>query len=154
MNQDINKTKELEITTYKNIKKLEDFILNGSDLEDRINNHPRILSHLSENSDGSTWYGVDVLIAFEKTIEIRHWLSRSLSRCLVITNHAKGLAWLFIVLGNIYVEKIDSVSKYFFYSDLAESANSYLRQATQEASLRHLLLAVVRSSKRYLWKTD
>ena len=81
---------------------------------------------------------------------MRYWKIRSPLRSIVATKHAKGLAWIFTILGKIYSQEIDSVSKYFFYADLAESANTYLLRFKQDNNLKDLLLEVIRSSKRYL----
>ena len=154
LDQETKKNEEVSVSAFKSIKKLENFIVNGEDLKTKIDNHPRVISYLSDHTDGSTWYGADVLVVFRKTLEMKHWVSRSSSHHLVETKHAKGIAWVFIVLGNIYVDKIDSITKYFFYADLAKAANSYLERSPGEVNLKGLLLEIVRSSKKYLWKND
>ena len=150
LQQETKKSEEISVSEFKSIKKLENFILYGEDLKTKIDNHPRVISYLSDHTDGSTWYGADVLVVFRKTLEMKHWVSRSSSHHLVETKHAKGVAWVFIVLSNIYVDKIDSITKYFFYADLAEAANLYLERSTGEVNLKGLLLEIVRSSKKYL----
>tara|TARA_Y100001970_G_C13895888_1_gene681077 strand:- start:169 stop:648 length:480 start_codon:yes stop_codon:yes gene_type:complete len=150
LQQETKKSEEISVSEFKSIKKLENFILYGEDLKTKIDNHPRVISYLSDHTDGSTWYGADVLVVFRKTLEMKHWVSRSSSHHLVETKHAKGIAWVFIVLSNIYVDKIDSITKYFFYADLAEAANLYLERSTGEVNLKGLLLEIVRCSKKYL----
>jgi len=150
MNINQYRKKTVMLETYKKVKKLEHKIERDEFLESEIDNSEPLSSYLKEHSDGSTWYGADVLIAFKLTKEMRHWKLRSPLRSIVGTIHAKGLAWLFTTLGKIYSKEIDSVSKYFFYADLAESANVFLQRKNSECDLRDLLLEVVKSSKRYL----
>ena len=150
MNTNKSKKNTVMLETYKKVKKLELKIETDQYLELEIESSEPLSTYLKEHTDGSTWYGADVLVAFKLTKEMRYWKIRSPLRSIVATKHAKGLAWVFTTLGKIYSQEIDSVSKYFFYADLADAANVYLLRSRQDSNLKELLLEVVRSSKRYL----
>lgn len=150
MNTNKSKKNTVMLETYKKVKKLEHKIETNQYLELEIESSEPLSRYLKEHTDGSTWYGADVLITFKLTKEMRYWKIRSPLRSIVVTDHAKGLAWIFTILGKIYSQEIDSISKYFFYADLAESANTYLLRFKQDNNLKDLLLEVIRSSKRYL----
>ena len=138
------------LETYKKVKKLEKKIETDLYLESEIESSEPLSSYLQDHPDGSTWYGADVLIVYKLTKEMRDWGLRSPSRSIVKTKHAEGLAWLFTTLGKIFSQEINSVNKYFFYADLADAANTFLRRTNFDCDLKDLLLEVVRSSKRYL----
>ena len=138
------------LETYKKVKKLEKKIETDLYLESEIERSEPLSSYLQDHPDGSTWYGADVLIVYKLTKEMRDWGLRSPSRSIVKTKYAEGLAWLFTTLGKIFSQEIDSVNKYFFYADLADAANTFLRRTNFDCDLKDLLLEVVRSSKRYL----
>ncbi len=150
MNTNKSKKNTVMLETYKKVKKLEKKIETDLYLESEIERSEPLSSYLQDHPDGSTWYGADVLIVYKLTKEMRDWGLRSPSRSIVKTKHAEGLAWLFTTLGKIFSQEIDSVNKYFFYADLADAANTFLRRTDFDCDLKDLLLEVVRSSKRYL----
>ena len=150
MNTNKSKRNTIMLEAYKKVKKLEHKIETDKYLELEVENSEPLSTYLNEHPDGSTWYGADVLIVFEITKEMRFWRMRSPSKRIVATKHAKGLSWIFTILGKIYSQEIDSISKYFFYADLAEAANIYLLRSKDDGNLKDLLFEVVRSSKRYL----
>ena len=62
-------TTDTTVDVFKKLKKLEEIVLNSENLDEDINNHPRVISYLKENTDGSTWYGADVLITSNVSVE-------------------------------------------------------------------------------------
>lgn len=139
------------VDVYKKLKKLEDIVLNKDNLEQDINNHPGIISYLKENTDGSTWYGADVLITSQISEDAIDWKCRSPLRSILFSKHAKPMAWLFIILSSIFKDQIDSVIKYFFYADLTHAANQQTKLSKGSIGYRDLMYSVIQESKRYLW---
>ena len=73
MEQNKLNTTNTTVDVYKKLKKLEDIVLNKDNLDQDINNHPGIISYLKENTDGSTWYGADVLITSQISEDAIDW---------------------------------------------------------------------------------
>ena len=143
-------TTDTTVDVFKKLKKLEEIVLNSENLDEDINNHPRVISYLKENRDGSTWYGADVLITSNVSVEAIDWKRRSPSRSILLSKHAKPMAWLFITLSLIFKDQIDSVTKYFFYADLAQAANEQTKLSRGSIGYRDLMYYVIQASKRYL----
>ena len=70
MNQFKKRTIMLE--TYKKVKKLENKIETDLYLKSEIERSEPLSSYLQEYSDGSTWYGADVLIAKHISFSFSH----------------------------------------------------------------------------------
>ena len=71
-------------------------------------------------------------------------------RRLVITQHAIELSWLFIQLRELYRNRIDYLSKYDFYGELAQKAIDIIQETADECSYQELLFEVLRLSKIYI----
>jgi len=138
------------VGTYIKLKTLERKIATQDNLESEINSYPSLVNYLRDNTDGSTWYGADVLVSLKQSREIQSWKRRSPLRSVVISKHAKAIAWIFSILGQIYIGQIDSVTKYFFYADLAHDAMDNIRASGDQHNMRDLLLQIINTSKRYL----
>lgn len=143
-------TTDTTVDVFKKLKKLEDIVLNSENLDEDINNHPRVISYLKDNTDGSTWYGADVLITSNVSVDAIDWKRRSPSRSILLSKHAKPMAWLFIKLSLIFKDQIDSVTKYFFYADLVQAANEQTKLSRGSIGYRDLMYSVIQASKRYL----
>ena len=152
MEQNKLNTTYTTVDVFKKLKKLEDTVLNSENLDEDINNHPRVISYLKDNTDGSTWYGADVLITSNVSVEAIDWKRRSPSRSILLSKHAKPMAWLFITLSLIFKDQIDSVTKYFFYADLVQAANEQTKLSRGSIGYRDLMYSVIQASKRYLWE--
>jgi len=109
---------------------------------------------------GHYWGGADVLINTRLLKKHKEWLGDQplvLSfqptlpmRRVVITKYAVELTWLFIQLRNLYYERIDSVSKYDFYGELAQKAIDVVNETDNKCSVEELLFEVLRTSKIYI----
>ena len=84
------------------------------------------------------------------SVEAIDWKRRSPSRSILLSKHAKPMAWLFITLSLIFKDQIDSVTKYFFYADLAQAANEQTKLSRGSIGYRDLMYSVIQASKRYL----
>ena len=51
------------VGTYIKLKTLERKIATQDNLESEINSYPSLVNYLRDNTDGSTWYGADVLVS-------------------------------------------------------------------------------------------
>lgn len=138
------------VGTYIKLKTLEHKIATQEDLQSEINSYPPLVNYLRDNTDGSTWYGADVLISLRRSREIQSWKRRSALRSVVISEHAREIAWLFSNLRDIFADRIDSVTKYFFYADLAHEAIDRINASKDQHNVRDLLLQIIQISKRYL----
>ena len=90
------------------------------------------IEYIIENAQrlGHFWGGADVLINTRLLKKHKEWLGNqplvfsfqgtAPMRSVVVTKHAIELSWLFIQLRELYYERIDSVSKYDFYAELAQ----------------------------------
>ena len=109
---------------------------------------------------GHYWGGADVLINTRLLKKHKEWLgdqplvlsfqSTLPMRRVVITKYAVELTWLFIQLRNLYYERIDSVSKYDFYGELAQKAIDVVNETDNKCSVEELLFEVLRTSKIYI----
>lgn len=109
---------------------------------------------------GHYWGGADVLIYTRLLKKHKEWLGDQplvLSfqptlpmRRVVITKYAVELTWLFIQLRKLYCERIDSVSKYDFYGELAQKAIDVVNETDNKCSVEELLFEVLRTSKIYI----
>ena len=105
------------------------------------------------------WGGADVIIKSRLDADIEEWLgaqplvigfqSTEPERRAVITKYSKELSWLFYELRNIFSEKLDYVTKYDFYSLLAQSAIDYLAKHEETQDAKGLLLTVLNTSKGF-----
>lgn len=106
------------------------------------------------------WAGADVVINKSMTKNLQKWVGEqplviSLQdsfpeRRVVITKHALELSWLFIQLKRLYRLRIDYISKYDFYGELAEKAIEKINETNDECSYQELLYEVLRVSKIYI----
>ena len=71
-------------------------------------------------------------------------------RRVVVTKYAIELSWLFIQLRELYYERINSVSKYDFYGELAQKAIDQVNETDNKCSADELLFEVLRTSKIYI----
>ena len=109
---------------------------------------------------GHYWGGADVLINTRLLKKHKEWLGSqplvlsfqptSPMRRVVITKYAVELTWLFIQLRGLYYERIDSVSKYDFYGELAQKAIDVVNETDNKCSVEELLFEVLRTSKIYI----
>ena len=109
---------------------------------------------------GHYWGGADVLINTRLLKKHKEWLgdqplvlsfqSTLPMRRVVITKYAVELTWLFIQLRKLYYERIDSVSKYDFYGELAQKAIDVINETDTKCSVEELLFEVLRTSKIYI----
>ena len=109
---------------------------------------------------GHYWGGADVLINTRLLKKHKDWLGDQplvLSfqttlpmRRVVTTKYAVELTWLFIQLRKLYYERIDSVSKYDFYGELAQKAIDVVNETDNKCSVEELLFEVLRTSKIYI----
>ena len=109
---------------------------------------------------GHYWGGADVLINTRLLKKHKEWLGNqplvlsfqptSPMRRVVITKYAVELTWLFIQLRELYYERIDSVSKYDFYGELAQKAIDVVNETDNKCSVEELLFEVLRTSKIYI----
>ena len=120
------------------------------------------IQYIVENAQrwGHYWGGADVLINTRLLKKHKEWLGDQplvLSfqptlpmRRVVITKYAVELTWLFIQLRKLYCERIDSVSKYDFYGELAQKAIDVVNETDNKCSVEELLFEVLRTSKIYI----
>tara|TARA_B100001093_G_scaffold62671_1_gene52646 strand:+ start:3408 stop:3875 length:468 start_codon:yes stop_codon:yes gene_type:complete len=120
------------------------------------------IQYLVENAQrwGHYWGGADVLINTRLLKKHKEWLGNqplvlsfqqtSPMRRVVITKYAVELTWLFIQLRELYYERIDSVSKYDFYGELAQKAIDVVNETDNKCSVEKLLFEVLRTSKIYI----
>jgi len=109
---------------------------------------------------GCFWGGADVTINTRMLKKHKEWLdnqpevlsfqSTTPMRRVVVTKHAIELTWLFIQLRDLYLERINSVSKYDFYGELAQKAIDLLKETDSKCSADELLFEVLRTSKIYI----
>jgi len=108
----------------------------------------------------SIWGGADVIISEKTSKELNNWLGNqplvvsfqtsAPTRKLVVTQHAVELSWLFIQLRELYRDRIDYISKYDFYGELAQKAIDIVKETDDKCSNRELLFEVLRTSKIYI----
>tara|TARA_Y100000768_G_C23855575_1_gene623163 strand:+ start:443 stop:913 length:471 start_codon:yes stop_codon:yes gene_type:complete len=108
----------------------------------------------------SIWGGADVIISEKTSKELNNWLGNqplvisfqtsAPTRKLVVTQHAVELSWLFIQLRELYRDRIDYISKYDFYGELAQKAIDIVKETDDKCSNRELLFEVLRRSKIYI----
>ena len=120
------------------------------------------VQYMVENAQrwGHFWGGADVLINTRMLKKHKEWLgnqpevlsfgSTTPMRRVVVTKHAIELTWLFIQLRDLYLERINSVSKYDFYGELAQKAIDLLKETDNKCSADELLFEVLRTSKIYI----
>ena len=121
-----------------------------------------VIQYHVENAQrwGHYWGGADVLINTRLLKKHKEWLGNqplvlsfqptSPMRRVVITKYAVELTWLFIQLRELYYERIDSVSKYDFYGELAQKAIDQVNETDNKCSADELLFEVLRTSKIYI----
>ena len=120
------------------------------------------VQYIVENAQrwGHFWGGADVLIITRMLKEHKEWLdnqpvvlsfgSTTPMRRVVVTKYAIELSWLFIQLRELYYERINSVSKYDFYGELAQKAIDLINETDNKCSADELLFEVLRTSKIYI----
>jgi hypothetical protein len=120
------------------------------------------IKYMVENAQrwGHFWGGADVIINTRLLKKHKEWLgdqpvvlsfqSTTPMRRVVVTKYAVELSWLFIQLRELYYERIDSVSKYDFYGELAQKAIDILKDTNNKCSVEVLLFEVLRTSKIYI----
>lgn len=106
------------------------------------------------------WGGADVIITKKPTIQETKWLTSQRTvlsfqfsqstRILIVTKYHKELSWLFNKLLDIAATRIDYISKYDFYRNLAIAAIDTIEAMPEVASSRMLLSAVTEAARNYL----
>ena len=133
---------------------------NNSEIEETLENYEK---------GNNVWSGADVIITEQINDTHKAWLGNnqplvmsfkqsviSFQRSglavkrLVVTQHAFELSWLFTQLRELYSGRIDHISKYDFYGELAQKAIDTINFTNDELSYEELLLAVLRQSKVYI----
>ena len=133
---------------HEDIQKLAQ---NNSEIQEMLKNYEK---------GNNVWSGADVIITEQVNDTHKAWLGNQplvisfqqfdAIKRLVVTQHAVELSWLFIQLRELYSGRIDHVSKYDFYGELAQKAIDILNFTNDEISYEELLLAVLRQSKVYI----
>ncbi len=154
----------------KTVLPSEELLLRINDLKTKIVNEDiqKIAKNSSEFEDtlknyekgNNVWSGADVIITEQINDTHEAWLENQpivlsfqqfdAMKRLVVTQHAFELSWLFIQLRELYSGRIDHVSKYDFYGELAQKAIDTINFTNDENSYEELLLAVLRQSKVYI----
>ena len=154
----------------KTVLPSEELLLRINDLKTKIVNEDiqKIAKNSSEFEDtlknyekgNNVWSGADVIITEQINDTHEAWLENQpivlsfqqfdAMKRLVVTQHAFELSWLFIQLRELYSGRIDHVSKYDFYGELAQKAIDTINFTNDELSSEELLLAVLRQSKVYI----
>ena len=134
---------------------LENLIKDSKNINSLINNDEKYLTNkdkerLNSETEGVTWYGADTIVAKEDSRNLQEWLDKNPSHKAVVTPYAFELGWLIYVLKEVFVNKIDYVTKYFFYADLIEAAKKYHKCNQTDPDPKGLLLYVINESKKYL----
>ena len=124
---------------------------NNSEIEETLENYEK---------GKNVWSGADVIITEQINDTHKDWLGNQplvisfqqfdAMKRLVVTQHAFELSWLFIQLRELYSGRIDHISKYDFYGELAQKAIDTINFTNDELSYEELLLAVLRQSKVYI----
>ena len=133
----------------------------NEDIQKLAQNNSEIQEILKNYKKGTNvWSGADVIITEQVNDTHKAWLGNQplvisfqqfdAIKRLVVTQHAVELSWLFIQLRELYSGRIDHVSKYDFYGELAQKAIDILNFTNDEISYEELLLAVLRQSKVYI----
>ena len=133
----------------------------NEDIQKLAQNNGEIQEILKNYKKGNNvWSGADVIITEQVNDTHKAWLGNQplvisfqqfdAIKRLVVTQHAVELSWLFIQLRELYSGRIDHVSKYDFYGELAQKAIDILNFTNDEISYEELLLAVLRQSKVYI----
>ena len=154
----------------KTVLPSEELLLRINDLKTKIVNEDiqKIAKNSSEFEDtlknyekgNNVWSGADVIITEQINDTHEAWLENQpivlsfqqfdAMKRLVVTQHAFELSWLFIQLRELYSGRIDHVSKYDFYGELAQKAIDTINFTNDENSYEELLLTVLRQSKVYI----
>ena len=109
---------------------------------------------------GHYWGGADVIINTRLLKKHKEWLGdqpmvvspqmTEPKRRIVVSKYAIELSWLFIQLRDLYRGRIDYISKYDFYGELAQTAINIIEISDGNYELSYLLHEVIRTSKKYL----
>ena len=156
----MNNTKLSNDELIRKLNSLRDTILND-DIKKIARENDEIQFLLSNYKKGkSIWSGADVVIAEKASKDLKNWIGNQPlvisfqvsepMRRLVITQHAIELSWLFIQLRELYRNRIDYLSKYDFYGELAQKAIDIIQETEDECSYQELLFEVLRLSKIYI----
>lgn len=144
----------------RKLDKLTDVILHKNIYEIAIGDEET--SYMIDESQrwGHFWGGADVMIHDRFLPKHKEWLgnqpvvlslqSTEPMRRVVITKHAAELTWLFIQLRELYRGRIDYISKYDFYGELAQTAIYIIHTTDEQYELSYLLYEVIRTSKKYI----
>lgn len=130
---------------------IQKLVQNNSEIQEMLKNYKK---------SNNVWSGADVIITEQVNDTHKAWLGNQplvmsfqqfdAMKRLVVTQHAVELSWLFIQLRELYSGRIDHVSKYDFYGELAQKAIDIINFTNDEISYEELLLAVLRQSKVYI----
>jgi hypothetical protein len=156
----LSKTELSYDTLLLKINDLTTKIVN-EDIQKLAQNNSEIQETLKNYEKGNNvWSGADVIITEQANDTHKAWLGNQplvisfqqfdAMKRLVVTQHAVELSWLFIQLRELYSGRIDHVSKYDFYGELAQKAIDIVNFTNDEISYEELLLAVLRQSKVYI----
>ena len=156
----MNKTKLTNDSLISELNELSDVIL-YEDIKSIALADDEI-QYIKENAKrwGHYWGGADVIINTRMLKKHKEWIgdqplvisfqSSKPRRRVVVTKYALELTWLFIQLRELYYNRIDSVSKYDFYGELAQKAIDILNETENTCSMEELLFEVLRTSKIYI----
>jgi len=156
----LSKTKLSNDALLLRINDLRTKIVN-EDIQKIAKNNSEIEETLENYEKGkNVWSGADVIITEQINDTHKDWLGNQplvisfqqfdAMKRLVVTQHAFELSWLFIQLRKLYSGRIDHISKYDFYGELAQKAIDTINFTNDELSYEELLLAVLRQSKVYI----
>ena len=156
----MNNTKLSNDELIRKLNSLRNTIIND-DVKKIAREDDEIQFLLSDYKKGkSIWGGADVIIAEKASKDLKNWIgnqplvisfqSSESMRRLVITQHAIELSWLFIQLRELYRNRINYVSKYDFYGELAQKAVDIINETEDKCSHKELLFEVLRLSKIYI----
>ena len=140
-----------DLTTKIVNEDIQKLVQNNSEIQEMLKNYKK---------SNNVWSGADVIITEQANDTHKAWLGNQplvisfqqfdAMKRLVVTQHAVELSWLFIQLRELYSGRIDHVSKYDFYGELAQKAIDIVNFTNDEISYEELLLAVLRQSKVYI----
>ena len=156
----MNEAKLSNDELIRRLNELREVIVND-DISKIARDDEEVQNLLYEYKKGkSIWGGADVIISEKTSKELNNWLGNqplvisfqtsAPVRRLVVTQHAVELSWLFIQLRELYTDRIDYISKYDFYGELAQKAIDIVKETDDKCSYRELLFEVLRTSKIYI----
>jgi len=155
--------KDKNLTANELIEKLEALLdkIYYEDVKTIARENDEVQHHIEHSKRwGHYWGGADVIIYTRLLKQHKEWIgdqpmvispqTTEPKRRVVISKHAIELSWLFIQLRELYRGRIDYISKYDFYGELAQTAINIIEISEGNYELSYLLHEVLRTSKKYL----